>query len=108
VQPIASVIREQPYVSIECGCQRPACQRSVGCIERRYDGRTLSRSTVDKLPSGRFRARYKSPNGRWVSKSFDRREDARRWLRYELRKADQGDWTDPRIRHTPLGEWAEQ
>lgn len=67
----------------------------------------MSRSTVDKLPSGRFRARYQSPNGRWVSKSFDRREGARRWLRDELRKIDQGDWTDPRLRQTPLSEWAE-
>lgn len=60
---------------------------------------------VNVLPSGRFRARYRAPSGRWVSKTFDREGDAKRWRRSELTKLDHGSWTDPGSRRVPLGDW---
>ena len=43
-----------------------------------------------------------------MSKTFDRRESARRWLRDELTKLDRGDWSDVRLRQTPVAQWADR
>lgn len=42
-----------------------------------------------------WRARYRSPEGKEVSKSFTRRTKAEQWLRTELGKWDRGEWVDP-------------
>jgi integrase len=41
-----------------------------------------------------WRARYRGPDGRFHSKSFDRKVDAERWLRAALGKLDRGEWVD--------------
>ncbi|MDH3397894.1 MAG: site-specific integrase [Acidimicrobiia bacterium] len=51
-----------------------------------------------------WRARYRGPDGRQYSKSFDRKIDADRWLRAELADLDRGQWVDPEHGHI---EWAE-
>jgi len=55
------------------------------------------RGTVQYRPDRRapWRARYRGPDGREHSKSFDRKIDAERWLRTELAKLDRGQWVDP-------------
>ena len=50
------------------------------------------------------RARYRGPDGRQQSKSFDRKIDAERCLRAELAKLDRGQWVDPD--HGSI-EWAD-
>lgn len=42
-----------------------------------------------------WRARYRGPDGRLHSKSFDRKIDAERWLRATLAKLDRGEWVAP-------------
>lgn len=56
----------------------------------------MARTTIDRRDNGRYRARYQGPDGRWRSRTFDRRIDAQRWLNNELVKLDRGEWVDPR------------
>jgi len=55
------------------------------------------RGTVQYRPDRRapWRARYRGPDGREHSRSFDRKIDAERWLRTELARLDRGQWIDP-------------
>lgn len=42
--------------------------------------RSRSFGHVERLPTGRYRARYRAPNGRRPSRTFDRKADANAWL----------------------------
>jgi len=55
------------------------------------------RGSIDHRPDrpAPWRARYRGPDGRGHTKSFDRKIDAERWLRTELAKLDRGQWIDP-------------
>lgn len=59
-------------------------------------------TAIDRRANGRYRARYQAPDGRWRSKTFDRKSDARRWLTSELAKLARGDWVDPRAGEVPF------
>lgn len=63
----------------------------------------MSRSTfgsISKQRSGRFRARYTGPDGRWHNApyTFLTKTDARAWLTTEHSKLIAGDWTPPAVR----------
>ncbi len=63
----------------------------------------MARSTfgsIDKLPSGRWRARYEWPTGRRhkAPNTFVTKADARYWLTSEQRLISQGTWTAPEER----------
>jgi integrase len=63
---------------------------------------------VEKLPSGRFRARYKDEAGDTHSRIFTTRGAARNYLdtvRVDVRR---GQWIDPRGGEKSFAEWAEQ
>ncbi len=55
-----------------------------------------------------WRARYRGPDGRGHSRSFDRKTDAERWLRAELAKLDRGQWVDPEQGHIEWAEYSQQ
>src|SRR3954470_19379299 len=63
--------------------------------------------TVDELPSGRFRARYRGPDGRRHAKVFSTKADAWAWLATQqtdlLRKA----WRAPTASRKTVGDYAE-
>jgi integrase len=42
-----------------------------------------------------YRARYRSPEGRFVSETFAKKGDAERWLNAQLTAVAVGDWVDP-------------
>ncbi len=65
-------------------------------------------TAIDRRANGRYRARYQAPDGRWRSKTFDRKIDARRWLTNELSKLARGDWVDPRAGEVPFEVVAER
>jgi len=65
-------------------------------------------TAIDRRANGRYRARYRAPDGRWRSKTFDRKTDARRWLTNEVSKLARGDWIDPRAGEVPFEEVAER
>ncbi len=60
-----------------------------------------------RADTGRWRARYRGPDGRERAKDFDRKVDADRWLREQTTRIDRGEWTDPASGRVPLGEYAQ-
>ena len=65
--------------------------------------------TVGRLPSGRYRARYRNPStGRQVSGgTFPTKADAERWLASAQVDMARGAWVDPRAGDVLLREYAE-
>jgi integrase len=64
--------------------------------------------SVRALPSGRFQARYRGPDGRLRSgpHTFARKSDAARWLTLKEAEIRRGDWIDPAVARTPFGEFS--
>lgn len=60
-----------------------------------------------RRPGRRWRSRYRAPDGRVRSRSFDRRVDADRWLTSQLAGIDRGDWLPPEGARVLLSEWME-
>ncbi len=63
---------------------------------------------VEKRGPGRWRARYRAPNGNERSRTFSRRVDAERWLAEMEVAKGRGEWIDPRLGRTTFGEWTEE
>jgi integrase len=55
----------------------------------------------------RYEVRLRGPDGRSLSKTFRRRDDAVRWEREKLRERDRGEWVDPTAGRITLREYAE-
>jgi hypothetical protein len=64
--------------------------------------------SIDRRPSGRWRARYWDPEGRQRSQTFDRKGDAERFLQLNGADLQRGEWIDPALRRVLFIEWAEQ
>ena len=60
---------------------------------------------VTKTERGRWKARYRAPDGRTRSKTFDRKTDAQKWLRAELGRRDRREWVDPAMSKTTFADW---
>jgi len=67
----------------------------------------MAQTTIDRRDNGRYRARYRGPDAKWRSRTFDRKVDAQRWLTNELVKVDRGEWVDPRAGRLSFGSVAE-
>lgn len=54
---------------------------------------------IDKLPSGRYRARYSAPDGKRYSApmTFSTLTDARAWLAARQTEISRGEWVPPRV-----------
>ena len=63
---------------------------------------------VEKRANGRWRARYRGPDNRERSKTFDRRVDAERWLAGVAFGIARGEWTDPARARITVGQWSSQ
>ncbi|HEY6279326.1 MAG TPA: tyrosine-type recombinase/integrase [Streptosporangiaceae bacterium] len=63
-----------------------------------------------KLPSGRYQARYRGPDGKMRSAphTFVRKSDASSWLTFKEAEIRSGDWIDPDAARVMFGEYAEQ
>src|SRR5438270_5995716 len=62
---------------------------------------------TEKLPSGRWKGTYRTPDGRERSKTFDRKLDADSfWTTAEADKV-RGQWIDPRLGRQTFGDYAE-
>lgn len=64
--------------------------------------------SVAKRPDGRWRVRYRGLDSRERSRHFDRKVDAERWGRAQVARLDRGEWTDPALGRTTVGEYAEE
>mgnify|MGYP000669207271 CR=1 FL=1 len=63
---------------------------------------------ITKQPNGRWRARYRGPDDRARSKTFDRQADAQRFLSLTVADIQRAAWVDPARDRKSLIEWAEQ
>jgi len=62
---------------------------------------------ITKTNSGRWKGRYRAPDGKTRSKNFKKKSDAEKWLRAEVGRRDRGEWVDPALGKTTFGTWAE-
>lgn len=63
---------------------------------------------VEKRGPGRWRARYRDPSGRELSRTFERKADAERFLALTEADKAQGAWIDPAAGRTSFGAYARQ
>jgi integrase len=63
-------------------------------------------SSISKDVSGKWRARYRDPNGRTRSRNFDRRDDAKRFLTSIDHAKLAGAYIDPAGGRTTFGDYA--
>jgi len=65
---------------------------------------------VRKLPSGRFQASYLGPDGRrrTAPETFERKQDASRWLSLVESELARGEWRDPADAEERLVDYAER
>jgi hypothetical protein len=61
---------------------------------------------VEKRGAGRWRARYRDPDGRERSRTFARRIDAERWLTSIEHAKLSGAYVDPANGRVRFGDWA--
>jgi len=64
--------------------------------------------SIDRLPSGRWRARYRDATGRAHSRMFKTKADASVFLSTIETDLLRGDWNDPRLTGVPVRDWAQQ
>jgi integrase len=62
---------------------------------------------VEKRASGRWRGRYRGPDGRERSRTFNRKADAERWLTTQGADLARGDWLDPQLGRITFAHWVE-
>ena len=72
---------------------------------RRRQGKTECLDGYENSTQDGFKLGTARPTGVLGPKTWDRRVDARRWLRQELAKIDQGDWVDPSAGTVTFGNW---
>lgn len=65
-------------------------------------------ASVKKRPSGKWRARYRGPEGHERARHFDRKVDAERWLATQQADVARGAWVDPALGRMTFGEWADR
>ena len=63
---------------------------------------------VERRGQGRWRARYRGPDGKERSKTFARRMDAEKWLAQVETNVARGEWVDPARAGIRLDEWVRQ
>lgn len=71
-------------------------------------GRKRRFGRVRRLPSGRWQARYKGPDGidRPAPRTFATKAEAERWLALTEAEIVRGDWLDPDIGQVPFADYA--
>jgi integrase len=78
-------------------------ERTVASID------PLRRDPVTGRPARdtRWKARYRDPQGRQRTKTFDRKHDAERFVSAVTTDMGRGDWIDPRRSRVTFSEWAD-
>lgn len=61
--------------------------------------------SVRKRPDGRYRARYRGPDGKERARHFALKRDAERWLAANESAKAKGDWIDPDRGRLTVAEW---
>lgn len=64
--------------------------------------------SVDKGPSGKWRARYRDPSGKQRAKTFDKKSEAMRFLAQAESDVVSGNWRDPDLERITYQDWVEE
>lgn len=70
--------------------------------------RVTGEGAIDRLPSGRWRARFAGPDGRRHTKTFMTKADASAWLSSQHTDIRRGTWIDPGGGKESFSEWAKK
>ena len=68
--------------------------------------RRRTRGSVDRLPSGKWRARFRTPDGRRLAATLPTKADADAWLAAQATDQGRGVWVDPRRGKVTVGDYA--
>jgi hypothetical protein len=83
---------------------------AVAALENKsISGKRLTRRTrgaVDQLPSGRWRARFTTPDGRRLTASLATKRETDAWVAGHATDLGRGTWVDPHRGRSTLGEYA--
>lgn len=61
--------------------------------------------SIQRRDRDRWKARYRGPDGRERSKTFETEREAKDWLALQTVDIRRGDWTDPKLAQVTVGEW---
>jgi len=64
--------------------------------------------SIEKLPTGKWKARYRDANGKSRRRTFARRIDAQTFLNETFTDIHRGEWIDPRSRRDTFDHWADR
>lgn len=64
-------------------------------------------ASIKKLPSGRYQVRFRDPEQKQHTKSFDLKRDAQDWLDEKTAELVAGTFVSPRKARTTVGEWCD-
>jgi integrase len=64
--------------------------------------------SIQKRPSGQWRARYRDPEGKEHARHFDRKADAQRWLDQVTSDLVRGTYVDPKAGQLRFGTFAQE
>lgn len=64
-------------------------------------------ASIKKRTDGKYRARYRGPDGKEHAKHFTRKVDAQQWLDRETAKIQTGAWVDPVTSKITMRAWSE-
>ncbi|MCK3768550.1 site-specific integrase [Microbacterium aerolatum] len=62
--------------------------------------------SIKQRPDGKYRARYRDPDGKEHSKHFELARDAKEWLALETASISLGSWVNPRAGKITWAEWS--
>ena len=76
-------------------------------MTRRSPRRRSDFGAVTRLPSGKWRAQYRAPDGSRPSRVFNTRADATAWLTLQRGDVLRGGWVNPKAGRVTLDVWSE-
>lgn len=86
----------------------PAPKSRQGAGNRRSAKRRVpGEGGIDQLPSGKWRARYRGPDGSRSTKTLASKSDASAWLRDQLSNIQRGNWVNPHLGKITFSEWVD-
>jgi integrase len=62
---------------------------------------------IERRGKGRYRARYRAPDGSERSRTFDRRGDAEKWISAMTNAVSHGEWVDPARGRVTVKDWTD-
>jgi integrase len=65
-------------------------------------------ANIKQTSGGRWQASYRKPDGKEISRTFDRFEDAKRWRREGLQAKDNNEWRDPKASQVTVRDYGER